>query len=207
MTPRHHQLAHVAQVDLGSGARPKEGFVGIDLGEGYDLASGREVWQFDLASGDAWPLADGQVTELYSSHLIEHLPACNVRAHEFVNSSGERSAVPGLQRFTREQDALFWFMDEAYRIAAPGARFEVHWPALVDLRAEPPRWLTTPFMDPTHRRFIPFETFEYFNREQREQLQVTGYAVSCDWVVVDRMQGSLGQGHVENIVVLEKRGP
>jgi hypothetical protein len=195
-------IRHVTHLDLGSGAQPRAGFVGLDKGS-YDVDPSREVWQFDLSSGNPWPLADGQVVELYSSHLIEHLPADVVRAHEFVRN-GERSTVPGFQRFVREQDALFWFMDECWRVAAPGARFELRWPALVDFRTDPPRWLTTAFMDPTHRRFIPVETLHYFNREMREQLQVTGYAIECDWHVADLGQRELGGGHVENIAWLQK---
>ena len=209
MTLSQH-LAHVRKLDLGCGATPQPGYVGLDAAV-HAPVEGREVWQLNLATGDPWPLSDEQVTDLYSSHLIEHLPAQDVRAHQFVDAAGARSKVPGLQRYHREQDALFWFMDECWRICVPGARFELRWPALVDLRESaerpdhPPRWLVAPFMDPTHRRFIPVETLAYFDRCQREEAGLSGYAVSCDWVLVDLLVGILGCGHLENIAILEKR--
>jgi hypothetical protein len=203
-TISHHLLA--TKVDLGSGAHPKPGFVGVDSGA-FEVEPPSEVLSFDPASGTPWPFADGQVTELRSSHLIEHLPALNVPVHCFVDDVGRRSEVPAFRRYVREQDALFWFMDEAWRICAPGALFELRWPALVDLRETPPRlprWLTTAFIDPTHRRFIPVETLSYFSRSGRESLGVEGYAVSCDWRLEKLLQGELGQGHVENIAILER---
>lgn len=191
-------LGQARQVDLGSGSQPQPGYVGVDL------VAHEGVYGFDLGSGRAWPFADGQLSALYSSHLIEHLPAQVVRAHELVDERGERSKLPGLERFTREQDALFWFMDESWRVCELGAVFELRWPSLVDLRRDPPRWLVGPFMDPTHRRFIPVQTLAYFDRLKRREARLDGYAVSCDWVLDRLLQHEISEDVIENIAFLRK---
>lgn len=198
-------LSQARKLDLGCGDRPAEGHVGLDQVGRPELG----VWACNLANGIPWPFADEQILELRSSHLIEHLPACEVQAHEFSNGSfTQRSAVP--TRWLRSLgpvDALFWFMNEAWRVAAWGAEFELRWPALVDLRHDPPRWLVTAFLDPTHRRFIPTEQLSYFSVEGRQALRVTGYPLSCDWTVKKLAQAELGGGHVENIAWLVKERP
>lgn len=137
------------KLDLGAGSRPKEGFVGVDR---VAMPGGIEL---DLTSGDRWPFDDGSVDELRSSHFIEHIQAAEVDTYT-----------------GRRQDALFFFFEEAYRIARPGARFEVVWPALKSSGA---------FQDPTHRRFISPRMFTYLSKSGRESLGVTHYDVRCDW--------------------------
>lgn len=206
------QLAAARRLDLGSGPRayrPADIELGDDLYLGIDQRVFPGIVQFDLASGDAWPFADEQMEALFSSHLIEHLPAGEVRAHEFWDDVlGRRSSVPGRwQRSRGNQDALFWFMDEAWRITKPGGRFELHWPALVDRRPNHGYWCLGPFMDPTHRRFIPFETISlYCSAEGRAHHGVSNYDVRCNWIVREYGQGELAPGLIEERVVLE-RGP
>jgi hypothetical protein len=203
MNERDRVFSRARQLDLGSGDRPAEGFLGLDkLVHRPELG----VWQFDLATGEPWPFADEQVQQLRSSHLIEHLPAGEVCAHEFSDESlGLRSKVPTpWLRSLGLVDALCWFMNEAWRVAARGAQFELRWPAMVDLRWDPPRWVTTAFLDPTHRRFIPHEQLVYFSAAGRQALQVASYPLSCDWSVKELAQGSLGGEHVENIAWLVK---
>lgn len=198
------------QFDLGSGPRPKPGFVGIDQ---QQQPTDRQVWTFDLTSGAPWPIADGQATALYSSHLIEHLPMKEVRACHFLEGvEGPYDRAPGCvstvpTKWTRcfgMEDALCWFMNEAFRVAAPGCVFELHWPALVDYRQDPPRWLTAAFVDPTHRRFIPVQSLDYFSRRGRDVYGVSQYPLRCDWRVDQVVQGELGPDLVENVAFLIK---
>lgn len=191
------------RLDLGSGSKPKPGFWGIDR------AAAPGVTPFDLASGLPWPFADESIEELYSSHFIEHVPACDVAAYEFVRPShrpGEpelRSPVPTRwSRYVGQRDALCWVMDEAFRVCKPGARFRLRWPALVDERTGVIGRIA--FLDPTHRRFIPIEQLAYYQRAGREQLGVTQYPVACDWHLVSKEQADLGIG-CEYDVTLEKR--
>lgn len=145
-------MSSLLLLDLGCGAQARVGYVGVDLAGG-DI-------QMDLANGMSWPWADDSVDGFHSSHMIEHIRA------DYVYPS--RSFLLG-------QDAFMFFFDEAYRIAKPGALFELSWPCLKSVWA---------FQDPTHRRYIPVETLSYLSREAREALRVPGYA-KCDWVLED----------------------
>jgi hypothetical protein len=192
----------ISRIDLGSGPTPIEGFWG------FDRCTEPRVSFVDLASGKPWPLADESVEELYSSHFIEHVPAGEVYAYEFVAGGGlisgelAHSVVPSRRvRYLGLRDALCWVMDEAYRVAKPGARFRVRWPALVDERTGVLGRIA--FVDPTHRRFIPREQMHYFSRAGRKAFGVEQYGCSCDWVVVSEAQADLGIG-CEYDVMLQK---
>ncbi|MGB1274191.1 MAG: hypothetical protein ACPG77_00460 [Nannocystaceae bacterium] len=142
------------KLDLGSGPNPEPGFVGVDI-----AGASERVMKFDLCSGHDWPLRDCCADELRSSHFIEHIPACNIH-------------LPG-----RQQDALFFFFEQAWRVARPGAKFTLIWPALQSSNA---------FRDPTHRRFIPLGIVDYLSCNGREHLGVTHYGVHCNWVLRHR---------------------
>lgn len=66
------------KLDLGCGKNKKEGFVGVDKipFEGVDVI-------MDLT--ERWPWEDNSVSEIFASHLIEHLTA-ETRVH-FVNEA------------------------------------------------------------------------------------------------------------------------
>lgn len=53
------------KIEIGGGTRPREGFTNVDQIESADI-------RCDLNSFP-WPIASGVVTELYSSHCLEHL--------------------------------------------------------------------------------------------------------------------------------------
>lgn len=195
-------LSEVRRLDIGSGLLPIEGYVGIDCCTVPAELAGRVI-AFDVCSGQPWPFEDGQMEALAAHHFIEHIPAAYIDTYEHASTAFERSPRP--TRFVRKkgvQDALCWVMDECYRIAAPGCRFELSWPAMKDARTG--EWLIAPYWDPTHRRFIPPEQIDfYFNREGREHLKVQHYAIACDWRVKQALQRSRGT-LIENYYVLEK---
>ncbi len=139
------------KLDLGSGPRPADGFKGVDVVEGVT------DFTVDLCSPYAWPWKDNSVSELRSSHFIEHI------------------APVYHTRLGAPKDALLHFFDEAFRIAKPGATFTLVWPALKSVRA---------FQDPTHRRFIPAETLAYLSRANREAMGLSHYNVECNWVTL-----------------------
>jgi hypothetical protein len=56
------------KLDVGAGAYPKEGFVRLD----FDPCNGATDIVWDIAACGI-PLPNGSVSELYSSHFIEHL--------------------------------------------------------------------------------------------------------------------------------------
>lgn len=159
-------------LDLGSGPEPASGYEGVDFGvEG--------VFHHDLFAGGRWPWDDDSVDGLRAWHVIEHVP------HERVNIgtgwAKTKRRSPGSEpvttevSFTRTQDAFFWFFDEAFRIAKPGALFELAWPH---------PWHDHADQDPTHTRRIPVATLHYLSREGRRIMRVNQYPVACDWRIV-----------------------
>lgn len=153
------ELAAPLRLDLGSGARPREGFQGVDI------AAIAGVFPCDLTSGQRWPWGSETVDELNSSHFIEHIGADYVEVMRRTESGNVLRV---------QQDRLLFFFDEAYRIIKPGGLFHLAWPALQS---------TDAFRDPTHRRFIPLEMLYYLSRESRHQMGLDHYEANCDWVV------------------------
>ena len=122
--------------------------------EGVDIWAGAKH-QVNLQQFP-WPFDDNSAAELHCSHYIEHIPA------EMIQTGG------GLK------DALFAFFDEAWRILEPGGMMTVICPSARSNRA---------FQDPTHRRFIVAETFQYLVAEWRRANRLDHYNVACDFEV------------------------
>ena len=192
------------KLDLGCGKKPEEGYVGVDLpldeGEPFDDLAPLQpriddtgIVRFDLCSGIPWPFADGSVEGLFSSHVIEHLPAGRITVYEWEPTSLGRQ----LLRRNGTQDALFWFLDEAWRVCKPGGEFLLRWPALRDEQTG--ELCMSAFQDPTHYRFIPVEQIPYWSRRGRATLDVSQYRASCDWVCKELCQRRLG-GETSKIV-------
>lgn len=152
-TPPIYREPEPLRLDLGSGPRPAPGFQGVDRVPG--------ITDFDLnmCDGTSWPWSDNSVDELRSSHMIEHIDTVYLQGID---------GYPG-----GEVDALYWFFDEAYRIAKPGAVFTIQWPALKSVRA---------FQDPTHRRFIPAETLTYLCIDGRKAMGEEHFGIKCNWI-------------------------
>lgn len=163
-------------LDLGSGPVPAPGYVGVDLCE-PDPDS--QIIRADLLDGSPWPFDDGSVRRLRASHLIEHIPHGRVPTGELI-SVRRRVMSPGQKtqdfegRLHVTKDTFFHFFDEAWRIAAPGCRFELAWPHPLSDGAD---------QDPTHCRRIPIATLSYLSREGRRVLRVHHYPVTCDWQI------------------------
>lgn len=152
----------MTRLDLGCGQKPAPGFTGVDV-----LPATRDVVSFDLFSGELWPWSADSVDELRAHHVIEHIPADTVQPTCYDSRTKTQRPVG------RSKDALFFFFDEAFRIAKPGALFTVVWPSLKSSDA---------FRDPTHRRFLPLEFLHYLSRAGRESMHVDHYNVNCDWL-------------------------
>jgi len=179
-------LPHDLWIDLGSGPIPEPGFIGIDL-EGdtenvSELSPGR-VLRHDLWNGTPWPLPRSSARHLRASHVIQFIPHALVplgmEIAERMTTPDPRAREAGKKRtfsqqtFLLTQDTFFWFFDQAWRIAAPGCRFELTWP-----EPEP-----GPLKDPTVRRKVPLPTLQYLSRDGRRRLRATEYRVGCDWQV------------------------
>jgi hypothetical protein len=147
------------KLDLACGTRPADGFVGVDL-----YAPGVE--RVDLLKFP-WPYDDNSVEEVRCSHFIEHIPARDVEDRDLGD------LVFNAQDFIG-RDMLCAFMNEVYRILVPGGRITIIVPYARSNVA---------FQDPTHRRFIIEDTFNYFDREKRARMHVEHYGATCDFVI------------------------
>jgi hypothetical protein len=173
-------MSEVIRLDLGSGPRPFEGFSGVDKVEGLT------DYQVDFDTGEPWPFDDDSVSELRSSHCIEHLSQIDplewvIDDLHSVGSLVSKFARPDVRvtgghvwvRTTRRKNTLFHFFDEAFRIIKPGGAFEVRWPSHQNSMS---------YGDPTHQRFLSGALYMYLNRENRRRHGVEWYNVQCNWV-------------------------
>ena len=157
-TPVLEKPAITLKLDLACGQNIREGFEGVDMPTTPGIAHGVDLMRFP------WPWADSSVFELHSSHFVEHLPM------EFVDSHGNYvpAGTPGAK------DLLFAFFDECHRILIPGGWMQVIVPCVRNNRA---------FQDPTHRRFLPAETFLYLAKAWRDINKLDHYNVRCDFEI------------------------
>lgn len=139
------------RLDLACGQNKREGFFGVDIA-GTDAAD----LVHDLTSYP-WPFADGSVEEIFSSHYVEHT----------YPVGGPR-------------DGLIAFMDEVWRICAPGAKVQIVHPYALSTRA---------FQDPTHTRFIPETTWHYFSLEWRQAQGLDHYPITANFQVAGISNG------------------
>lgn len=146
------------KLDLACGQRPREGFEGVDL---WAPAQHKvDLMKFP------WPWADDSVSELHSSHFVEHLPARDVEPRDLVDDNPQmRDRFVGV-------DFFFAFFNECWRILKDKGTMLVIVPALRSNRA---------FQDPTHRRFIAAETFAYLSAEWRKAQGLDHYPVRCNF--------------------------
>jgi hypothetical protein len=144
------------RLNLGCGQDRLAGF------EGIDLVAGPEVdLKFDLLEYP-WPVEDDSVVEIYCSHFIEHIPM------EYVDRRGNpvRMSAPGAR------DALLAFFDECHRVLCHDGRMTCIAPSACGDRT---------VRDPTHRRLITPETYQYLSRKFREAQKLDHYNVTCDF--------------------------
>lgn len=96
------------KLDLGCGSNKREGFIGVDsiAFPGVDVVVNLVQRRDKFVVGDdnfkPWPWKDSSVTEVHSSHFVEHLDAVE-RVH---------------------------FVNELYRVLVPGGRAQIivpHW--------------------------------------------------------------------------------
>lgn len=91
-----------------------------------------------------WPWEDSSVTAVHSSHFVEHVAD------------------------------LVAFMDELWRVMAPGALAEIR---------HPYAWSDWAIGDPTHRRLLSEMSWYYYDAEWRESQGIEHYAIGCDFTI------------------------
>lgn len=87
MNPCSLRFAEVRRVDVGCGARKREGHFGIDMAEspGVDLVH-------DLATTE-WPFHDDQLERVYSNHCFEHLACPLIFLRELLRTCKDGASV------------------------------------------------------------------------------------------------------------------
>src|SRR4051812_6092582 len=91
-----------------------------------------------------WPWADSSVDAVASSHFVEHVAD------------------------------LPLFMDELWRVMAPGALAEIR---------HPYAWSDEAIGDPTHRRQLVEMSWYYFDRDWRASRGLSHYPIRCDFPI------------------------
>lgn len=155
------------KLDLACGQTPQAGFEGVDVWPGakHQVDLTQYPWTCHCDECGGVPFADNSVAELFCSHYIEHIEMVMLDENGKVVKPGE----PG---YSHAKDALFAFFDECYRILVPNGWLTIVCPTARSNRA---------FQDPTHRRFIVSETFQYLWSEWRRHNKLDHYNVKCDF--------------------------
>lgn len=109
---------------------------------GVDIAKTKDVDVVYDLEKFPWPFPDNSVDEVVCNHYIEH---------------------------TKD---LIAFMNELYRVMAPGATAIIRAPYYNSMRA---------WQDPTHTRAISEATFLYYNKSWREANKLDHYPIKCDF--------------------------
>jgi predicted SAM-dependent methyltransferase len=135
------------RLNLACGQVKMPGYIGVDIAKTPAADVVHDLMKFP------WPFKDNAAVELHISHFLEHIPIL------CIGCNGRR-------------DPLFEFMDECYRVLAPGGKITVISPYYSSARA---------WQDPTHRRAISEWTFLYFNKKWREENGLDHYPITCDY--------------------------
>jgi hypothetical protein len=164
------------RLDLGCGSTPKEGFDGVDISP-----NAKAKYVHDL-NKMPWPFHDNSVDEVFSSHLLEHIPGICPRDSRVNVVIGVLLDLPGIPKEKREQltalltpppEGRIAFMDELYRIMKVGAKATIVVPYWANARA---------VQDPTHAwPSIAEPSFVYYNKGWREANNLTHYLGKCDF--------------------------
>jgi len=156
------------RVDLACGTNLRPGYVGVDsipldelvrMTEGFKGEAPPEYEgyvQHDLYD-IPWPFEDSSIAAAYSSHFVEHIP------HYHPDWGAGR-------------DGWWVWFEELYRVMEDGGIVEIIHPFSRSDRA---------FWDPTHTRYIHYQTWFYLNREHRLNLGVNHYAPEVDFEVMN----------------------
>lgn len=143
------------QLDIGCGAHPQPGFVGMDV---RPLPTVDIVWD---VSKFPWPLPDECVRRAMASHLVEHIPPDGgdtrvvslvkmLLAKGLITDDEVKEYIGELEHGPR----FLRFMNEVWRILKPGGEFMISCPHGYSFGF---------LQDPTHCNEVCEATFAYFD--------------------------------------------
>lgn len=123
-------------LNLGCGLSPFQSVEGFEW-VNLDMVEGSGVDVVHNMTSFPWPFEDGSFDCIVSCHVFEHIPM------EYVPWGG------------RPTDVFVAVMNECWRVLKPGGFMDIEVPTVGGNGA---------FQDPTHRRFMVPETWDYFSR-------------------------------------------
>lgn len=153
------------KVDLACGAKVRKGYVGVDYlplqaiadaSPGLDQSQYEGYVQHNLFDMP-WPFEDNSIAAAYSAHFVEHIP------HYHPN-------------WGPDVDGWWAFFEELYRVMEDGGIVEIIHPFSRSDRA---------FWDPTHTRYIHFQTWFYLSKEHRQNFGVNHYVPDVDFKIMN----------------------
>ena len=152
--PGHTYTAGM-KLDIGCGGLKRAGYVGMDARAlpGVDIVHNFEKFP--------WPVADGSLTDLYASHVLEHVSPASTdpRLAGLIKLLRDKKAVSDaeIRAYVGEPETFgvfLRFMDEAWRVLQDAGRFEF---------VVPYAGSTGFFQDPTHVNPLNRNTLAYFD--------------------------------------------
>jgi hypothetical protein len=165
---QHAEAKVGTKLDLACGTQPRTGYIGVDALPLDELVSKTERFEGTAPAGYKdyiqadlfefpWPFEDESIAATYSAHFVEHIP------HQ----------IPGTDW---KVDGWWHWFSELYRVMEDGGICEFIHPFSRSDRA---------FWDPTHTRFIHYQTWFYLSREHRLKLGVNHYAPEINFDVLE----------------------
>lgn len=196
------------KLDIGCGEHCQEGFEGVDIapckGASIAVPAGepprkhpdvKHVMNF-LAF--PWPFHDESVDEVFSSHVIEHIPQlfwtppgalrtegyCYTKPRDDETWSFE-DALTSVQVSDQSVELLLKFFAEVWRVMKPGAKARILCPHGHSDRT---------WQDPSHRRCIVNATWDYLDHDWRRVngLQHAAYSLRCHFPIAERHTSATG---------------
>lgn len=161
--------AQGTKIDLACGPNLRWGYTGVDMAPKTALKRAEKFngelppqyenyIEHDLLDFP-WPIDTSSVATAFSSHFVEHIP----------------HYIPGVS--TSATDDGWWhFFSELYRVLEDGGIAEFIHPFSRSDRA---------FWDPTHVRFIHYQTWFYLSKEFRDGIGVDHTAPDIDFEVLN----------------------
>jgi hypothetical protein len=149
------------KLDIGSGPKPREGYVGLDI---LDFGN-TEITKCDLGS-ERWPFDDNSVGESHSAHFLEHL----------TNLNGKWERVH--------------FFNELWRVTVPVEYNRAGLPVAGFCKIIMPHWSSNRYYgDPTHKEPFGEMGICYLDPMWRKQnaphtdSEFAPHMYNCHWAV------------------------
>lgn len=185
MTQDSTSPSPLLKLDLACGRSCQPGYEGVDIAPLPGVKHVHNLLSFP------YPFADGSVSEVFSSHFVEHLPMLFWTPAKPGDDQSWTARLTPYQVDETSVELFLKFFDEIWRILAPNGKATIHCPQAQNVRA---------FQDPSHRRFLVPQSFLYLDREWRRAngLEHGAYGSSMDFRMSDSKVGFTASPDTQN---------